>query len=211
MKTFQSFIKEQEVENESKRYSADQEMDREFARPGAKVSQGKPGKRKYGGVSGHFGSSSGEGKSTKARLQHLKDRGRKTRGAKIKETALPAVGMKVSQSGGSEPYDIQNDEVLKRVNAFVGSIADREYLVPENAVGQLQGFLERIGLCFEMPEKLPESGSVNLPLKRYGGIFGKSVDTPFNEFDSEEGIDRALNIKVESLKNNSWKVYAKIV
>jgi len=129
----------------------------------------------------------------------------------IKETALPAVGMKVSQSGGSEPYDIQNDEVLKRVNAFVGSIADREYLVPENAVGQLQGFLERIGLCFEMPEKLPESGSVNLPLKRYGGIFGKSVDTPFNEFDSEEGIDRALNIKVESLKNNSWKVYAKIV
>ena len=30
----------------------------------------------------------------------------------IEETALPAVGMKVSQSGGSEPYNLQDDEVL---------------------------------------------------------------------------------------------------
>jgi len=117
---------------------------------------------------------------------------------------------KVSQTGGSDTYDIQNAEVLKRVNAFVGSIADREYLIPENAVKQLKGFLERIGLSFETPE-LPESGTVTAPLKRYGGIFGKSTDTPFNEFDREEGIDKSLQISVESLKNNSWKVYAKIV
>jgi len=117
---------------------------------------------------------------------------------------------KVSQTGGSDTYDIQNAEVLKRVNAFVGSIADREYLIPENAVKQLKGFLERIGLSFETPE-LPESGTVTAPLKRYGGIFGKSTDTPFDEFDREEGIDKSLQISVESLKNNSWKVYAKIV
>ena len=73
----------EEVENESKRYSSADVMDRELSRPGANVSQGKPGKRKHGGVSGHFGSSSGEGKSTTARLQHIKDRGRKkVRGAK---------------------------------------------------------------------------------------------------------------------------------
>ena len=47
----------------------------------------------------------------------------------------------INQTGGSDPYDIQNSDVLKRVNAFVGSIADREYLIPENAIGQLQGFL----------------------------------------------------------------------
>ena len=117
---------------------------------------------------------------------------------------------KVSQTGGSDTYDIQNAEVLKRVNAFVGSIADREYLIPENAVKQLKGFLERIGLSFETPE-LPESGTITAPLKRYGGVFGKSTDTPFDEFDREEGIDKSLQISVESLKNNSWKVYAKIV
>ena len=116
----------------------------------------------------------------------------------------------INQNGGSDPYDIQNSDVLKRVNAFVGSIADREYLIPENAVHQLQGFLERIGLCFDMPEELPESGNVSLPLKRYGGVFGKSVDTPFDEFDSEEGIDKSLNIQIDGLRNNSFKVYAKI-
>ena len=118
---------------------------------------------------------------------------------------------KISQTGGSDTYDIQNAEVLKRVNAFVGSIGDREYLIPENAVKQLKGFLERIGLSFETPDLPESSGTVTAPLKRYGGIFGKSTDTPFNEFDREEGIDKSLSITVEALKNNSWKVYAKIV
>ena len=42
---------------------------------------------------------------------------------------------------GQDTYDITNPDVLKRVNAFVGSIADREYLIPENAVDQLRNFL----------------------------------------------------------------------
>ena len=142
----------------------------------------------------------------------LKSRLKKDRG--IKEDAPGSkvgVSTSINQTGGSDPYDIQNDDVLKRVNAFVGSIADREYLIPENAVNQLQGFLERIGLCFEMPDELPESGTITLPLLRYGGVFGKSVTTPFDEFDREAGIDKSLSITVESLRNNSWKVYAKIV
>jgi len=135
-------------------------------------------------------------------------------GPDIQETAPSSqvgVDTTINQQGGSDPYNIQDPEVLKRVNAFVGSIADREYLIPENAVKQLKDFMERIGLSFDLPETLPESGSVDLPMKRWGGVFGKSVDTPFNEFDSEEGIDKSIRITVEGLKNNSWKVYAKIV
>ena len=135
-------------------------------------------------------------------------------GPDIVETApasMVGVDTTINQQGGSEPYDIQDPAVLKRVNAFVGSIADREYLIPENAVRQLKDFMERIGLSFDLPEELPESGSVDLPMKRYGGIFGKSTDTPFNEFDSEEGIDKSIRITVEGLRNNSWKVYAKII
>ena len=45
----------------------------------------------------------------------------------------------------SDPVDIANPTVLKRVNAFVGSIADREYLIPESAIGQLRNFMMRIG------------------------------------------------------------------
>ena len=135
-------------------------------------------------------------------------------GPDIVETApasMVGVDTTINQTGTTDPMDIQDPAVLKRVNAFVGSIADREYLIPENAVRQLKDFMERIGLSFDLPEELPESGSVDLPMKRYGGIFGKSTDTPFNEFDSEEGIDKSIRITVEGLRNNSWKVYAKII
>ena len=121
------------------------------------------------------------------------------------------VSTTVNQTGGTDPFNIQNPDVLKRVNAFVGSIADREYLIPENAIHQLKGFLERIGLSFETPE-LPEgNGSVTVALTRWGGVFGKCIDTPFDEFDHEPGIEKSLKIDVESLQNSSWKVYAKIV
>ena len=128
-------------------------------------------------------------------------------------TEGPHVGVSttVNQTGGSDTYDVQDPSVLKRVNAFVGSIGDREYLIPENAVHQLKNFLERIGLSFDMPT-LPEgNGSVTVDLLRYGGVFGKSTDTPFDEFDSDAGIDKSLKIDVEAIRNNSWKVYAKIV
>ena len=128
-------------------------------------------------------------------------------------TEGPHVGVSttVNQTGTTDTYDIQDPSVLKRVNAFVGSIGDREYLIPENAVHQLKNFLERIGLSFETPT-LPEgNGSVTVDLLRYGGVFGKSVDTPFDEFDRDAGIDKSLKIDVEALRNNSWKIYAKIV
>ena len=125
----------------------------------------------------------------------------------------PTVGVAepVNQTGGADTYDIQHPDVLKRVNAFVGSISDREYLIPENALNQLKNFLERIGLEFEMP-KLPDgNGSLTVELRRYGGIFGKSVDTPHDEIESERGTDKNLSIRVEKMSNHSWKVYAEIV
>ena len=129
----------------------------------------------------------------------------------VVESPTVGVAEPVSQTGGSDTYDIQNTEVLKRVNAFVGSISDREYLIPENALNQLKNFLERIGLEFEMP-KLPDgNGSLTVELRRYGGIFGKSADTPHNEIESERGTDKSLSIRVEKMTNHSWKVYAEIV
>ena len=129
----------------------------------------------------------------------------------VVEAPTTGVGEPVSQTGGSDTYDIQHPDVLKRVNAFVGSIADREYLIPENALNQLKNFLERIGLEFEMP-KLPDgNSSLTVELRRYGGIYGKSVDTPHDEIESERGTDKSLSIRVEKMQNHSWKVYAEIV
>jgi hypothetical protein len=119
---------------------------------------------------------------------------------------------------GSDTYDITNPEVLARVNAFVGSIADREYLIPENAVGQLRNFLLRIGLQFPKVE-LPEgSGKVTVPLSQWGGRFGKDGEVDFDEFVNDDGISNrkegGLNLQIESEpvgRTGSFKVYAKIV
>ena len=118
---------------------------------------------------------------------------------------------------GSDTYDITNPSVLKRVNAFVSSIADREYLIPENAVDQLRNFLMRIGLQFGKIE-IPESGTVTVPLSQWGGRFGKDGQVDFDEFVNDDGITNrkegglSLQIKTEAVANTgSWKVYAKII
>lgn len=196
----------------------------EDSRSTARIQKGKPNRSTPGKMGDYSqqasrqklgGSSKGSrlGPKTFVPNDPTSRKSKKTNEGRIYEDAPGSVvgnAIGINQHGGTDPYDIQNSEVLKRVNAFVGSIADREYLIPENAVGQLQGFMERIGLSFDMPETLPESGSINIPLKRYGGIFGKSPTTDFDKFDHEEGIDKSLNIQVESLRNNSFKVYAKI-
>ena len=115
----------------------------------------------------------------------------------------------------TDPFDVANPDVLKRINTFVGSIADREYLIPEAAIQQLRNFMLRIGLQFPKVD-LPESGSISLPLSQWGGRFGKDLDTPYDEFVNDDGItDRvpgglSLDIKTEAVANGSWKVYAKI-
>ena len=116
---------------------------------------------------------------------------------------------------GNDTFDISNPAVLQRVNAFVGSIGDREYLIPENAINQLRNFLMRIGLQFPVVET-PLASSISLPLSQWGGRFGKDLDTPFDEFVNDDGItDRlpgglSLEIKTEAVANGSWKVYAEI-
>ena len=115
----------------------------------------------------------------------------------------------------TDPFDVANPDVLKRVNAFVGSIADREYLIPEAAIQQLRNFMMRIGVQFPKVD-LPEGGAISLPLSQWGGRFGKDLDTPYDEFVNDDGItDRlpgglSLEIKTETVANGSWKVYAAI-
>ena len=117
---------------------------------------------------------------------------------------------------GFDTYDITNPSVLKRVNAFVGSIADREYLIPEAAIQQLRNFLMRVGVQFPNTP-LPEgAGSISYPLSQWGGRFGKDLNTPHDEFVDDDGItDRlpgglSLEIKTEEVANGSWKIYAEI-
>ena len=136
----------------------------------------------------------------------------------LKETGAVGITHKTSPNvDGYDTFNITDPSVLKRVNAFVGSIGDREYLVPEGAVGQLRNFLMRIGLQFPKVEMPEGTGSVTVPLSQWGGRFGKDGNVDFDEFVNDDGItnrlEGGLSLKIDSepVKNGSYKVYAKIV
>jgi len=119
---------------------------------------------------------------------------------------------------GASAGDVTNPETLKRLNAYLGSISNMEYLLPEHALNRLRTSLMKVGLSFgEIPAMEGSSGSFDLPLSRFGGRFGKDENTPSDEFINDDGISHiiegglALKINYEmSPKNNSCRVFAKI-
>ena len=113
-------------------------------------------------------------------------------------------------------HDISKDDVVKQLNAFVQSIAMREYVNPKGALLQLQGKLATIGLSFDVPEMPGEKGKVVAELTQYGGRYGKDTDTNYDEVINDDGIahrgiERKLEIEYETVRHGCTKVYAKIV
>ena len=118
---------------------------------------------------------------------------------------------------GINPSEMQNPRVLRALNAYVGAIANMEYILPEHALTKLRSALDRVGYSFgAIPEMTEESGSFDLPLRRFGGRYGKDTDTPYDEVINDDGISHmvegglALKIQYEMMKNNSCRIFAKI-
>ena len=124
----------------------------------------------------------------------------------------------IDSDTGAASGDVTNPETLKRLNAYLGSIGNMEYLLPEHALNRLRTSLMKVGLSFgEIPAMEGSSGSFDLPLSKFGGRFGKDENTPSDEFINDDGISHiiegglALKIQYEmSPKNNSCRVFAKI-
>ena len=112
---------------------------------------------------------------------------------------------------GINASEIQNPKVLKALNAYVGAIADREYLNPEKAVAEMRQKLMRVGIHFGDVQFTEESGEISVPLVQYGGAFGKSGDTPYDEFDNEVESGRSLNFVYERTGGGTHRILAKIM
>jgi len=115
------------------------------------------------------------------------------------------------------PAALGNPNVVKRLNAVIGAIANMEYILPEHALHRMKGSLEKIGISFgAYPEMMDESGSFELPLTLYGGRFGKDGNTPVDEFLNDDGISNmvegglTLKVRYEMINNNSCRVFAKV-
>jgi hypothetical protein len=136
----------------------------------------------------------------------------------LKEGMSPlGVGVTTSNSpedGSIGAHNIQDADVLKKVNAFVGSIADCEYLKPQFAVDQLREKLQRIGLTVSPCDMEGDSGKVTCEVKQFGGRFGKDTDgSDLNDDGISHRKEGGLKLEVsyETLKNGTSKVYAKLV
>ena len=111
-------------------------------------------------------------------------------------------------------HNVENAEILKRVNAFVGSIAEQEYLNPKAAIEALAMKLKTIGLEISPVEMTGDNGKVTAEVKQFGGRFGKDLDgADLNDDGISHRKEGGLKLEVsyETLKNGTSKVFAKLV
>ena len=111
-------------------------------------------------------------------------------------------------------HNVENADILKRVNAFVGSIAEQEYLNPKAAVEALANKLKTIGLEISPVEMQGDNGKVTAEVKQFGGRFGKDLDgADLNDDGISHRKEGGLKLEVtyETLKTGSSRVYAKLV
>lgn len=114
---------------------------------------------------------------------------------------------------------IEDQEVLNRINAWLGSMAEREFLNVESAVHQLYQKLQTIGVGFDLlainEQDLTTSGEVNLPITQFGGTFGKTGEESPEEItvdDGQRGADRSLKIAWERHETKGcYKVFGSLV
>ena len=108
--------------------------------------------------------------------------------------------------------DLRSDEIVARINRFVGSIADMEHINPTAAVNHLRSKFHGLGveMIGELPEMADKSGSVSIPLSQFGGTYGKTGDEPAGDVYNDDGVKRQLKLKYETLDNGACKVYAEL-
>ena len=150
------------------------------------------------------------GKGMKTLKQHIKEHMQAKYGAGNVGTATS----NAVEDSAINPANVQDPEVLKRVNAFVGSIAEREYIKPQFAIDELKEKLTRIGLSCGDCVLEGDSGKTTVELKQFGGRFGKDTDgSDINDDGISHKKEGGLKMEVsyETLKNGTSKVYAKLV
>ena len=117
-------------------------------------------------------------------------------------------------------FDVANPDSLQKVNAFVGAIAEQEYLQPDAAMHQLAMKLGTIGLTYRLPKIEGNNGKSVVEVSQYGGRYGKTSDNTTSgegDIESGDGISHKkegglkLEFNWEKQSNNTYKVFANLV
>ena len=117
-------------------------------------------------------------------------------------------------------FDVANPESLQKVNAYVGAIADQEYLQPDAAMHQLAMRLATIGLRYTVPKIDGNNGKSVVEVSQFGGRYGKTSDNATSgdgDIENGDGISHRkegglkLEFNWEKQSNNTYKVFANLV
>jgi len=117
---------------------------------------------------------------------------------------------------GKGTFELGCDDNLNRVNSFLKAYFGRDFVDYGVQLGPLKTKLNLIGLDFDYDKntKLRE-GSNSFELNRFGGTFGKNLDTPFDEFERtngfEDGVAYKLNLDVARGQNGLYRIESEIV
>ena len=119
-------------------------------------------------------------------------------------------------------FNVQDERVMQRLNAFVGAIAQQEYMQPDAAMKQLSNKLNVVGLNFVEPKIESDKGNATVELTQFGGRYGKTTDNSTGamsdgkEIENGDGIshkkDGGLKIEFnwEKQNNNPFMVSASL-
>lgn len=93
-------------------------------------------------------------------------------------------------SGSYDVHNIGNPENLKRLNQFIENFTAKSYFDPRQAIVELRAKLNTLGLDINVTQESAGEGS--FPVTLFGGSFGKTPQTPFDEFERGDGIAEKL-------------------
>jgi hypothetical protein len=93
-------------------------------------------------------------------------------------------------SGSYDIHNIGNPENLQRLNQFIENFTAKSYFDPRQAVVELRAKLNTLGLDINVTQESAGEGS--FPVTLFGGSFGKTPQTPHNEFETSDGIVEKL-------------------
>ncbi len=115
-------------------------------------------------------------------------------------------------------YRVENAAMITRINAFIHNYLKEACLEPKQTIFGLRQKLNQVGLDFEFSNKnTVAEGTMNLKLTRFGGVFGKSDTTPFDQFDNEDGFEKTmghgltLNLEMSISESGLYKLEGKVV
>tara|TARA_Y100000296_G_C5124400_1_gene232091 strand:- start:155 stop:565 length:411 start_codon:yes stop_codon:yes gene_type:complete len=122
----------------------------------------------------------------------------------------------VSPKDGYPKYKVDKSN-RATVNAIAQAISyeltGKSYMDPYSALTNLKVKLNTVNLDFDLPEpdSVVDEGSFSTSLKKSTSDFGKKPDTPFDEWDKDDGstgLTMTVNIKKD--EDNLYKLSATV-